>query len=78
MTDITRREWLILTFIATYVQRTGCAPASREIAMSLGKEPGAGITHPLRSLRKKGVIAFADRRERTIHVVKGVQVGVIP
>lgn len=81
MIELTEREWMVLTCITTYRREHGYAPSVNDIAKSIGKRAGGGITGALRRLEGKGVITFGRknikcRQERAIGLIPGVWVGV--
>ncbi len=79
MITISKREWLVLTYIIHYIARRGYAPTYREIAKSLCMEIGANITKALDGLHDKGVIERGGHGQvRAIRVVRGISVGVMP
>lgn len=83
MTELTQREWHVLTYIAGYIRRHNQSPSMREIAAHLGRKMGWCVADALNSLEAKGVIRRPQarkryRRERAISLVRGVRVGVRP
>lgn len=78
MIQLTKREWTIYTFIATFIHEHGYAPSTKEIAASIGKRMGGGINDTVHKLAQKGVIhrCAVKGAARAIALVRGVRVGV--
>jgi len=69
MPDLTKRQRQVLDFIQDKQRDSGTAPTFQEIADHFGfKSPNAVSTH-VQLLRKKGVLAHADGRPRSLRVL---------
>lgn len=62
------RDAEILSFIESYWNEKGYAPAVRDICAALGFNSPATAAHYLRRMREQGLVEYEDRIPRTLRV----------
>lgn len=75
---LTRKEWAMLTFIQSFIDTNGYAPTLREIAESTGAPSLSAVFYAIEELAELGVISRKPGCARSLRVVRGVTVGVLP
>lgn len=75
---LTRHEWVMLTFIQSFTDANGYAPSLREIAEATAAPSLGAVFYALEELAELGVITHKPFCSRTLRVVRGVTVGVLP
>ena len=73
MHDLTRKQQQILDFIRKKQAEHGSMPTIREIAAQFGFRSPNAVTDHLEPLRKKGLIASAPGKARSLRVVSPLQ-----
>lgn len=61
----------ILSFIAEYHERYGCAPSYCEVMEGLGYKSKATVSKRLARMRRDGKVSYSDGKQRTLRVSKG-------
>jgi repressor LexA len=73
MNDLTRRQQQVLDFIQQQQQAAGSPPTLREIAAHFGFRSMTAAVDHVRALRRKGVLAEATRRARSLRPLSTLQ-----
>ena len=68
MKELTNKQSQVLQFICSCIELNSCPPTVREIASHFHVTPRAVQIH-LEALRKKGFLADADKRSRSLRVL---------
>jgi repressor LexA len=71
MKELTQKQQDILVFIARYIDKHAFAPVIREIGAHFSISV-KGMQNHVAALKKKGYLACAYRRPRTLEILKGV------
>lgn len=66
----TRRQALVLAYVAAFTAERGYAPTLREIGDGLGIASVNAVSQHLFYLRKKGRLAWEDGKQRTMRVLE--------
>lgn len=67
--ELTRRQALVLAYIAAFTAVRGYAPTLREIGKGLGIVSVAAVAQHLGYLRAKGRLTWEEGRQRTLRVL---------
>ena len=70
MTDITKRERDLLSFIIQFKQVNGYTPTVREMCKGICLGSRSTVISMLNHLEEKGYIEFKKRRERQPYIIK--------
>lgn len=66
---MTATDEQIMAAIKDYTARNGYPPSMRELCEAVGIASAGSITYRLRKLRERGMVAFDDRKARTMRVI---------
>lgn len=78
MTQVTMREWVVLTFVRNYWQEYGVAPSRREIMDACGLGSTSVANYILRDLEAAGVVRIGEASSNRTVVPCDVTAGVMP
>lgn len=67
---MTPKEKEVLQALKDYIEKYGYAPSFRELGTIMGISSSATISHHLVNLKKKGYIDYANKKSRTIKILK--------
>lgn len=70
MSDITKREQDLLTFIIKFKQVNGYTPTVREMCKGICMGSRSTVISMLNHLEERGYIEFKKRRERQPYIIK--------
>jgi SOS-response transcriptional repressor LexA len=78
VTKPTKRQLLVLDFIAKYIERAGYAPTIREIGDGLDIRSNNGVNDHLKALVRKGLLERDLERSRAMRLVQAPAQGTAP
>ena len=78
VTKPTKRQLLVLDFIASYIAQWGYSPTIREIGDELGIRSTNGVNDHLKALARKGLLERDGERSRAMRLVQATAQGTAP